>query len=1306
MAAKSKKPNGRRGVGGGPAAGRGGGGGGGSTRTRSPKANAPAKKKSSRKKVPSAVSIAAKSKSAKGRKEPRGQVGVRARAPSRRRSRNASAAAKTRAPRQKVASVTPFEVHAGDLANLNEEQLKEFVKALLRCERPGASIDTGLAIFGDEMKAPDDGGDAVASTVIVSSDGTGSVEERTVWQLKAEKRPPTEAQLRKELRKPAVREVLRTGGKYVVVALQPNAAPAQREMQKKLRRLAKSDRASFVGQSELEQRARRFPSLARLVSYLRSSVDAFGALKAGLEWSIETPHTVEFEKADGRGELVAEIQAWLRSKADVQASLRVIGPPGVGKTRLVLEAIRMAGLLPITLYAQGRNAIPPALLAKIANTTDIRAVLVIDECRIGEMNEFVSSYGHVLDRIRLITIGHIEDEQRELYGPATRVIKLVPLGADAVSTIVRRFRSSITETRANWTAKKSGGYVKLALLLAESVAGDADTQLERLDEQAKVCEYLGRVLKTDKNLLLFKLMALFTKVGLSPPVGLQFEFLAKSLGVSPLEAGQVRGEAESRGLIARADPYCYVTPELLQDWLVIALLRDSYPEILALLRGASPDLLAQAAPRIARFVSERLPRAEQLAGDLLGTLPVFGEPSALKDRNSARAISRLARAAPSALAARLKEWLSTDEGKKLAAESESEFVYLLLELLWHPEFFDFAFSELVTLADVTPRQGIANDAKGALRSVFLVHLAPTLVDYSRRIAAARQVLAAASSTLRVLFLDSAAAALDVHETGIVAPIGRELGGSWKPQSREVEMGARRDALTLVLGALGDPEVSVRQKAADVLIHSFRSLLWLGMHVDAVAALRRLPLNTPGLREEVEHAIGFDAKRISPEALALVRQLYAELPTDLMAELRFAVGGWDALSDERTKLQLRKSHSVAELAAEVLRTKMLAEAVKLLVSDEAKNPGPVAYELGRLDSDLNVWPLFRISREAAKSAWVASIYLSGHLSGRPDKESFHAQLLASDDRFVVEAAVRAVPGYEPSLLLLQQVESLLRRGRVEAHWLAGIQLGRWSSRVNHDGFVSILRALAGSNDEGVRVALDAAQMAIHGEVELPSDVLLTLSIRGLDVAQRDLWRWAEVAKIATETHALEVGKSIIRATSHVSNLWLSDEIREVLTLAIKASGPVLARHALDATIADGKYDQRLVHVLGPEIVDVLGEEAVVDWAVDHGELGQAVLGEILPVSPTPPVFKAFQRFGIGSIFARAFAGAAQRATFWGPVSKHYEAEAEKFEQWASAEAASAPFRSWAGGLSKAYRERAKEELLGEQRDEKLKELDER
>jgi hypothetical protein len=273
------------------------------------------------------------------------------------------------------ADLEPFAVTASEIAALDDMQFRRFMGDLLRNE---IAAYGGLPeeLIGNPGDATDDGQDTetVRPARATDTEDLFVPVGTTVWQFKAEKRAPAAASFRKELAKERPKAVLGEGGFYRFVAQQPSGnESAKSALLKEVAGRARAGRVQFFAQARLAERARRFPALA-LIPIFRRPLERVHPY----EWWARAYAATQFDQ-ESRSRELEELTQWLR-EATRPAHVRVVGPAGVGKTRLVLEALRRAGMAAATVYAANPGSGHFDSLFQWIAAAGARAVLVVDEC--------------------------------------------------------------------------------------------------------------------------------------------------------------------------------------------------------------------------------------------------------------------------------------------------------------------------------------------------------------------------------------------------------------------------------------------------------------------------------------------------------------------------------------------------------------------------------------------------------------------------------------------------------------------------------------------------------------------------------------------------------------------------------------------------------------------------------------------------------------------------------------------------------------------------------------------------------------
>ena len=123
---------------------------------------------------------------------------------------------------------------------------------------------------------------------------------------------------------------------------------------------------------------------------------------------------VQFVPGQSQNKLIANIQNELRRDDDT-VHIRVLGEPGIGKTKIVLEATRKDDISPLVIYCTASQFRDSYLMNQILrDDNNFSAVLVIDECDADSRYYIWNKLQHRGPRIKLITIYNDHDSE---FGP-------------------------------------------------------------------------------------------------------------------------------------------------------------------------------------------------------------------------------------------------------------------------------------------------------------------------------------------------------------------------------------------------------------------------------------------------------------------------------------------------------------------------------------------------------------------------------------------------------------------------------------------------------------------------------------------------------------------------------------------------------------------------------------------------------------------------------------------------------------------------------------------------------------------------
>ncbi|WP_256411510.1 ATP-binding protein [Halorubrum rubrum] len=210
--------------------------------------------------------------------------------------------------------------------------------------------------------------------------------------------------------KSRVDDLLDNGGTYVLVIFEELSGVSPRNDKDMFERRMEALEEEFAAQGYPDANIRIYDS-SKIVGF----VNRFPALVAkykGIEHVIDhstwhreaTKDIEEFFPDTKRDKQIEKIQNVLRDSNDHCTVIRVTGPPDIGKTRLVYEALSEDDLQERVIYSTAREFECSGVASRLRTNPDWSAILVIDDCDSKDHEHFQQRFSGESDRLALITI--------------------------------------------------------------------------------------------------------------------------------------------------------------------------------------------------------------------------------------------------------------------------------------------------------------------------------------------------------------------------------------------------------------------------------------------------------------------------------------------------------------------------------------------------------------------------------------------------------------------------------------------------------------------------------------------------------------------------------------------------------------------------------------------------------------------------------------------------------------------------------------------------------------------------------------
>jgi hypothetical protein len=345
------------------------------------------------------------------------------------------------------------------------------------------------------------------------------------WQIKATRRPPTPA---RELGKEDVRKDIEVGRNYVMVWTQDH--PSREELAKELRDgVAAINSASdglLLAAEQLERLARVHPAVVQALG---------GPPLIGLtmnQWGRYLEQNLyPFAVDDARERQLQMVREFAQASLARPSHLHVFGDTGVGKSRLVLEALSVEGLSERGVAALDYQQVEQGRLGALVSSEESHVVIVVDDTTWDDARRLEGFAGAAGGRIRLITIG--DRPSRDMVADSTSV-DVSPLSEGVVAQLVQRV-VGLDSQQAELVAELAEGFPKLAIEIAKAVlaAAPSATVVDLL-RSANIAQLLVEMLPDGSTREDLSLLSLVDRIGYESEVSFETDQLCSAFGPFPM----------------------------------------------------------------------------------------------------------------------------------------------------------------------------------------------------------------------------------------------------------------------------------------------------------------------------------------------------------------------------------------------------------------------------------------------------------------------------------------------------------------------------------------------------------------------------------------------------------------------------------------------------------------------------------------------------------------------------------------------------------------------------------------------------
>lgn len=686
------------------------------------------------------------------------------------------------------------------LGRLKAIEAVETFRELLYCEARYARIRTDAITISTKINDPDGGIDAQFNCSGDFPTDTFIRSGRIGFQIKTGTsfKPWQQQAMRNELLtstgelESEVRRTLQEGGTYSLLCFGHDFSPEQRNdiHSHIVGTLSEfgfdnvASRVEVLGQAQIAGYIQRYPSLH--LTLLGGSDEGFLSVEA---WSQHAHMCNEFLPSEEQTKLMDQIREHLRGGTK---HLRILGEPGIGKTRLILEAVRVEDISPNTIYIQHGEEFPKSGLFNeiIRSGIDYPLVIVIDELPSRELAEIWAHLKNRCGALKLISIDHGPDRNHD---SEIQIIQAPSLPDQTIRAILASHVGDRHEF-SRWVEVCEGS-PRVAQAVGENLAANPEDILRAPATVPLWERFLHGYARHDsleaqQTARVMRHLALFARFGFEDPVSNEAAYIAKLVekadhAVTWAIFQEIVQTMRDRRIL-QGSHTLFIVPRALH----IHLWREFWRwhglgfEFVATFTEM-PETIHGWFMAMFRYAHDS--EAIRIIKDILRPDGIFSSRDFLGSEKGAALLDALAEADPDGVLKLLERTLGMWSPEELASISgiHQNFVWILGKLaVWKPTVLG-ALRLLAKLA-LVEKSNFTNNALGTLSSLFMIgyEWAATEASPKERLPALLEMLRSMNPEMQRLGLKVSVAALKTYGgSRIVGPEYqgiRERANLWKP----------------------------------------------------------------------------------------------------------------------------------------------------------------------------------------------------------------------------------------------------------------------------------------------------------------------------------------------------------------------------------------------------------------------------------------------------------------------------------------------------------------------------------------------
>lgn len=687
------------------------------------------------------------------------------------------------------------------------------------------------------------------------------------------------------------------------------------------------------------------------------------------DWkSIERNHSYHYASDKKRAK---DLESLVAALGLGSAVIRITGASGLGKTRLILEAIDVSASIDdscvLVFDAPGYDtSIKESIRSMVED--GVHGLVVIENCSIDLHNHLAKEVNKKECLLKLVTVGYSGDQVDDSIH-----IQLSPLSDEAIKHLLSPILVGMDSSDVDRVARFAQGYPLMATLIAEQYQKEGRLlgSIESSSVVRKLIDGDGGITDADKEML--SACSLFDVFGTAE--GAESKYIAEGVAGSDLKTFyRVLRIFTGRQIINRAGGYARLVPKPLALTLASEWWEETSYDRQKQLIDNLPDSLMHSFCIQAAYLDDQ-PSVQRFSDRLFGGQSPFVQAEELLTERGSKLFRAFVEVNPESTSDALYRVLSECNHEQLQAidgDTRRNLVWGLEKLCFHADVFEKSSWCMLLLASAE-NESWSNNATGMFAQLFRVNLSGTQARPNIRFDVLKRAINAEQSNIDMIVLEALSQAISTY--GGARTIGAEYQGTkapleeWRPELWQEVFDFWQQAFDLMLDLFERGE-SQKEKVLSDIGHSIRGFVALGRIEMLDAAIRKVvSINGrywPEALEGIKNTFEYDSKGMKREAsdalnrwLELLSPDAAELPEKL--KILVTNPPWEHREGEDGHYVDVAAENAKVLATELSRNiEELLPHLSLLLVGEQKQSYAFGYQLAH-DSE-NVKPLLDFSLE--------------------------------------------------------------------------------------------------------------------------------------------------------------------------------------------------------------------------------------------------------------------------------------------------------------------------------------------------------